>query len=131
MRGLTKKKLKIIIIVSVGIFVAAVVIFLLFFKWSDYDYYKTYTTADKAHNIVLYRSVTPSFSLLLDERTKYKMVCEENSSGRKAEYTEFIFKPCKGCGFSLKNDDGQKCTFRVSDCSGYRDFDIVWSEIFT
>ncbi|MBD5128553.1 MAG: hypothetical protein HDT43_01290 [Ruminococcaceae bacterium] len=130
MRGLTKKKFK-IIIVSAGIFAVAAVIYLLFFKWSDYEYYKTYTTDDKAHNIVLYSSVTPSFSLLPGERTKFKMVCEENSSGRKVEYTEFIFKPCKGCGCSLKNDDGQKCTFGVSDCSGYRSFDIVWSEIFT
>lgn len=131
MRGLTKKKLKIIIIVSAGIFAAAVVIYLLFFKWSDYEYHQTYTTADKAHSIVLYRSVTPSHSLLPGERAKYKMVCEENSGGRKAEYTEFIFEPCKGCGCSLENDGGQKCTFSVSDCSGYRGYDIVWSEIFT
>lgn len=131
MRGLSKKTFKIIIIVSTGFFAAAVAIFLLFFKWSDYEYYMTYTNADKAHNIVLYSSVTPSFSLLPDEPTKYKMVCEENSSGRKAEYTEFIFKPYKGCGFSLENDDGQKCTFRVSDYSGFRDYDIVWSEFFT
>lgn len=131
MRGLTKKKLKIIIIVSAGIFAVAAVIYLLFFKWSDYEYYKTYTTADEAHSIVLYRSVTPSFSLLPGGRRKYKLVCKDNSDGREVEYTEFIFKPCKGCGCSLENDDGQKCTFVVSDCSGFRDFDIVWSEIFT
>ena len=132
MRGLKKKTLKIIIILGAFFFAVAAASFLLiynlFFKWSDYEYYKTYTTADEAHNIVLYKSETPSS---LWYKTKYKMVCEENSGGREVEYKEFYFEPCKGCGFSLNNDDGQKCTFWVSDCSGERKFDIVWSKIFT
>ena len=108
-------------------------LFLLFItsknKYSDYEYYKAFTTADKAHDIVLYHSVPLYYPL--SEQEKYRIVCVDNSSGGETEYTEFDFESCKGCGFSLEKDDGQKCTFRVSDYSGFRDFDIVWSEIFT
>lgn len=97
--------------------------------YGNYEYYKTYTTADKAHDIVLYKSESVFFSL--NERVKYKMICKDNSSGKEVKYTTFDFKPCKGCGCSLEDDDGQKCVFYVSDYSGYRKFDLVWNEIFT
>lgn len=98
-------------------------------KYGDYEYYEAFTTADKAHDIVLYKSAPLLYPL--NDNEKYRIVCVDNSSGRETEYAEFDFEPCKGCGFSLKKDDGQKCSFVVSDCSGFRDFDIEWSEIFT
>lgn len=128
---MTKKKFKIIIVIGAGIFAAAVVLCLLLFKWSDYEYYETYTTADKAHDIDLYVSYPFFHEWDVSARRRYKIVCKDNSNGREVEYAEFDFEPCKGCKCSFENDDGQKCTISVFDCSGFRSFDIVWSEIFT
>lgn len=97
--------------------------------YGNYEYYKMYTTADEAYDIVLYKSEQLFFSL--DGNVKYKMVCKDNSHGGEVEYAKIDFTPCKGCGCSLSEDDGQKCVFGVDDCSGYRKFDLVWSEIFT
>lgn len=118
-----------IIIAAILIVIFGGLFLLIKYKYSDYEYCKTFTTADKAHDIVLYHSVPLYFPL--NDIDKYRIVCVDNSSGRETEYTGFDFEPCKGCGFSLEKDDGQKCTFVVSDCSGFRDFDIVWSDIFT
>lgn len=99
------------------------------YKYSDYEYCETFTTADKAHDIVLYHSVPLLYPL--NDNEKYRIVCVDNSSGRETEYMEFDYERCIGCHISLEKDDGQKCTFVVSDSSGFRNFDIVWSEIFT
>ena len=121
---------KIIAVILIVIFATYGVFFLLYkIAYSGYEYYKTYTTADKAHDIDMYVSYPLFFTL--DGRRKYKLVCKNNPDGREVEYIKFDFKPCKGCHCSLENDDGQKCTFSVFDCSEFRDFDIVWSEIFT
>lgn len=98
---------------------------------SDYEYYMTYTTADKAHDIDLYVSYPFFYEWDLSAHRRYKIVCKDNFNGREVEYVKFDFEPCKGCGCSLKNDDGQKCTFYVDDCSGIRKFELVWSVIFT
>lgn len=121
-----KKKPMILIVVTVicgGLFLLSKI------AYSNYEYSKTYTTADKAHDIVLYQSKPLFFPL--EERVKFKMVCKDNSGGKEVEYATFDFKPCKGCGCSLEKDDGQKCVFSIDDYNGYRSFDLVWSEIFS
>lgn len=95
----------------------------------NYKHYQTYTTSDKAHDIVLYISEPLFFSL--DGNVKFKMVCKDNVDGREVEYAKFDFTPCKGCGCYPENDCGQKCVFVVDDHGGYQKFDLVWSEIFT
>ena len=131
MSGIAKKN-KITIII--GVILSAAVIVLTVLMCGDfrrgYEYSKTYTTADNAHDIVLY-SASPLISSFLNDSTKYKMVCRDNSDGKEVEYTEFVFKPCKGCGISLEDDDAEQCTFYVSDYSGTRKYDLVWNEIFT
>ena len=131
MSGIAKKN-KITIIIGVILSAAVIIMTVLICGdfWRGYEYSKKYTTADNAHDIVLY-SASPLISSLLNDRTKYKMVCRDNSDGKEVEYTEFVFKPCKGCGFALENDDGKKCTFYVDDSGGARKFDLVWNEIFT
>ena len=130
MSGIAKKN-KITIII--GIILAAAVIVSTILICGDfrrgYEYSKTYTTADNAHDIVLYKA-EPLISSFLNDSTKYKMVCRDNSDGAEVEYTEFVFEPCKGCGFSLKDDNAEQCTFYVSDADGTREFYLVWSEIF-
>ena len=130
MSGIAKKN-KITIII--GVILSAVVILATILIcgdfWRGYEYSKTYTTADNAHDIVLYKA-EPLISSCLNDSSKYKMVCRDNSDGKEVEYTEFVFNPCKGCGFALENDGAEQCTFYVSDAEGTRKFDLVWNEIF-
>ena len=131
MSGIAKKN-KLTIIIGVILAAAVIVLTVLICGdfWGGYEYSKTYTTADNVHDIVLY-SASPLISSFLNDRTKYKMVCIDNSDGKEVEYTEFVSEPCKGGGFSLENDYAERCTFYVSDADGTRKFDLVWNEIFT
>ena len=131
MRGIAKKN-KITIVFGV-ILAAAVIVLTIIINvdfWNGYEYYKTYTTADNAHDIVLYAS-SPVFDPFMTFRKKYKIVCVDNSNGKEVEYKEFVSEPCKGGGFFLKDVDAEQCKFNVSDADGTSEFYLVWSEIFS
>lgn len=127
-RGMTKKKLKIAVIVSAVIVIAAVLVMVFVFKPSDYEHIKTFTTADNAHKIVLYASYPTAPT---NARATIKMVCSDNSTGKEIELEKFeLVIPKSGKVFSLENDTAQGCSVIVHDHRGDNTMELVWSEIF-
>lgn len=127
--GLTKKKFKIIIIVSAGIFIAAVLVIIPVFAPSDYKHIKTFTTADSAHKIELYASYPTAPT---NARATIKTICTDISAGKAAELEKFeLVIPKTGEVFSLENDTARGCGIIVHDHRGDKTTELVWNEIFT
>lgn len=128
MIGITKKNLKVIIIVGTGIVAAFVLSMILVFAPSDYEHIKTFTTADNAHKISLYASYPTAPT---NARATIKMVCSDNSTGKEIELEKFeLVIPKSGKVFSLENDTAQGCSVIVHDHRGDNTMELVWSEIF-
>ncbi|MDE6728106.1 MAG: hypothetical protein K2J80_09250 [Oscillospiraceae bacterium] len=129
MSGLTKKKFKIIIIVSTGIFIAAVFVIILVFAPSGYEHIKTFITADNAHKIELYASYPTAPT---NARATIKTICTDTSTGKEAELEKFeLVIPKTGEVFSLDNDTASGCSIIVHDHRGDKTMELVWNEIFT
>ena len=124
-----KKRLKAGIIVSAGIFIAAVAVMIWVFAPSSFEHVKTFTTADNAHKIALYASYPTAPT---NARATIKMVCSDNSTGKKVEVERFeLVIPKNGEWFSLDNDTAQGCSVIVHDHHGDKMMKLVWTEIFT
>lgn len=119
--------------VAVGCTIAVLTALLLLIKsemerWSDYEYYKTFGTADGGHDIVLYISYPP---FPPNYRLKFKMVCKDNSSEKEVKQEEFSFSvPKNGEWFTLEEDTLQKCNFVLHHSHGDEKIELVWGEIF-
>ena len=129
------RKLRIIrnVVIAVGSTIAVLAALLLLIKsemerWSDYEYYKTFGTADGGHDIVLYKSYPP---FPPDNAFKLKIVCKDNSSGKEVKQGEFRFNtPKNGEWFTLEEDTLQKCDFVLHHSHGDEKIELVWGEIF-
>lgn len=129
MIGMSKKQLKVIIIVGTGIFIASVLAMILIFASSDYEKIKTFTTADNAHKIALYASYPTAPT---NARATIKMICSDNFTGKEIELEKFeLMIPKSGELFSLENDTAQGCSVIVHDHRGDKDIELVWNDIFT
>lgn len=129
MRGLRNERLKPWIIVSAGLFIAAVLVMICVFAPSSFEHIQTFTTADNAHKIVMYASYPTAPT---NARATIKMVCSDNITGEEVEVERFeLVIPKKGEWFSLVNDAAQKCSVIVHDHRGDKKMELVWSEIFT
>lgn len=129
------RKLKLIKIsaIAASCVIAVVTALLLIVKlemerWSDFEYYETFSTTDKAHDIVLYISYPP---LPPNNRLKFKMICKDNSSGKEVKQEEFSFSvPQNEDWFTMKEDASQKCDFILHHSYGDEKIELVWGDIF-
>ena len=129
------RKLRIIrnVVIAVGCTIAVLAAILLLIKadmerWSDYEYYKTFGTADGGHDIVLYKSYPP---FPPDSALKLKIVCKDNSSGKEVKQGEFRFNiPKNGEWFSVEEDTPQGCVFVLHNQTHDETLDLSWGEIF-
>lgn len=128
MRGLTKKKFKIMIIAGASVVIAVILVMIRVFTPSDYEHIKTFTTADNAHRIALYASYPTAPT---NARATIKTVCEDNSTGKEVELEKFeLVIPKTGELFSLENDTARGCSIIVHDHRGDKTMELVWSDIF-
>lgn len=130
------RKIKIIrnAAVAVGCTIAVMAALLLIFKasmekWSDYEYYKTFSTVDKGHDIVLYKSYPP---FPPDSVLKFKIVCKDNSTGKEVNQGEVRFSvPKNGDWFSFEEDTPQGCVFVFHHQTHDERLELSWADIFS
>lgn len=130
------RKLKLIrnAVVAIGCTIAVLTALLLIVKaemerWSDYEYYKTFSTADKGHDIVLYKSYPP---FPPDSVLKFKIVCKDNSTGKEVNQGEFRFSvPKKGEWFSLEEDTPKGCVFILHHQNRSEMLELLWEDMFS
>lgn len=128
MSVLSKKKLKVAVIVSAVVFAAAITVLILVFAPSEYELLKSFTTADNAHEIALYASYPTAPT---NARATVKVVCTDISANKEVEYDRFeLVIPKTGELFSLENDTADGCGLVVHDHRGDKTIRLVWSEIF-
>lgn len=128
MSALSKKKLRVAVIVSAVVFAAAITVVILVFAPSKYELVKSFTTADNAHKIALYASYPTAPT---NARATVKVVCTDNSAGKEVEWEKFeLVIPKTGELFSLENDTADGCSLIVHDHRGDKTIRLVWSEIF-
>lgn len=128
MSTLSKKKLRVAVIVSAVVFAAAITVVILVFAPSKYELVKSFTTADNAHQIALYASYPTAPT---NARATVKVVCSDNSAGKEVEWEKFeLVIPKTGELFSLENDTADGCSLIVHDHRGDKTIRLVWSEIF-
>lgn len=128
MSTLSKKKLRVAVIVSAVVFAAAITVVILVFAPSKYELVKSFTTADNAHEIALYASYPTAPT---NARATVKVVCTDNSAGKEVEWEKFeLVIPKTGELFSLENDTADGCSLIVHDHRGDKTIRLVWSEIF-
>lgn len=97
-------------------------------RWSGYEYYKTFSTTDKRHDIVLYKSYPP---FPPDSVLKFKIVCKDNFSGKEFKKGEFRFSvPKKGEWFSLEEDTPQGCVFVLHHQTRDEPIRLLWGDMF-
>lgn len=128
MSALSKKKLRVAVIVSAVVFAAAITVVILVFAPSKYELVKSFTTADNAHEIALYASYPTAPT---NARATVKVVCTDNSTGKEVEWEKFeLVIPKTGELFSLENDTADGCGLVVHDHRGDKTIRLVWNEIF-
>ena len=128
MSALSKKKLRVAVIVSAVVFAAAITVVILVFAPSKYELVKSFTTADNAHKIALYASYPTAPT---NARATVKVVCTDNSAGKEVEWEKFeLVIPKTGELFSLEDDTADGCGLVVHDHRGDKTIRLVWSEIF-
>lgn len=128
MSTLSKKKLRVAVIVSAVVFAAAITVVILVFAPSKYELVKSFTTADNAHQIALYASYPTAPT---NARATVKVVCTDNSAGKEVEWEKFeLVIPKTGELFFLENDTADGCDLVVHDHRGDKTIRLVWSEIF-
>lgn len=128
MSTLSKKKLRVAVIVSAVVFAAAITVVILVFAPSKYELVKSFTTADNAHQIALYASYPTAPT---NARATVKVVCTDNSAGKEVEWEKFeLVIPKTGELFSLEDDTADGCGLVVHDHRGDKTISLVWNEIF-